>query len=313
MSLVLAHRAATLWGLLPETVALVAARENKIFSASDGQGWFAIRLHREGYSSEVEIHSELVMLDALGSRGMTVPVPRLSANRKMVEQVDGQLVSVISWLPGAPIAGIGRSQEPHTRTAGFHALGATLARFHETADQWTPPAGFQRRRWDAAGLLGQDPLWGRFWENPTLTGDEQHLLKTARDRARDDLGECVHGLDFGLIHADALRENVLIDGGKVNLIDFDDAGYGFRLFDLATSLVKYGDDPDAADLRKALIGGYHTERRLDTAHLDLFLLIRSLNHVGWVIPRMKEPGVVDRCKSAVAMAIRHSSAYLNAV
>ena len=33
---------------------------------------------------------------------------------------------------------------------------------------------------------------------------------------------------MGLIHADAIQENVLNHAGALSLIDFDDSGYGYR-------------------------------------------------------------------------------------
>ena len=41
---------------------------------------------------------------------------------------------------------------------------------------------------------------------------------------------------YSMIHADFVAENVLVDEGRVRLIDFDDAGFGWHLFELATSL-----------------------------------------------------------------------------
>ena len=52
-------------------------------------------------------------------------------------------------------------------------------------------------------------------------------------------------LDYGLIHADSVRDNMLVDkSGKVSLIDFDASGYGFRLFDIATLLIHYINQKD---------------------------------------------------------------------
>ena len=40
--------------------------------------------------------------------------------------------------------------------------------------------------------------------------------------------------DYGLIHADLISENMLWTGEHPYLIDFDDGGWGFRDFELAT-------------------------------------------------------------------------------
>ena len=54
------------------------------------------------------------------------------------------------------------------------------------------------------------------------------------------------------------------------MIDFDDGGFGFRLFDIATALIKHRVEPDFTDLRAALIEGYHSQRTLDVGALEFF-------------------------------------------
>jgi Ser/Thr protein kinase RdoA (MazF antagonist) len=38
---------------------------------------------------------------------------------------------------------------------------------------------------------------------------------------------------WGLIHADLHRDNILLHHGEIGVIDFDDCGWGYYLFDLA--------------------------------------------------------------------------------
>jgi Ser/Thr protein kinase RdoA (MazF antagonist) len=78
------------------------------------------------------------------------------------------------------------------------------------------------------------------------------------------------------------------------LIDFDDGGFGFRLFDIATALLKFIDEPDFMKLKEALITGYKTVRPIDIAALDLFMVSRAATYVGWNISRLSEDGAVER-------------------
>ena len=72
--------------------------------------------------------------------------------------------------------------------------------------------------------------WGRFWDNPALRPQEQGLLLKVRDCLREKLAHLrAEGDDFGLIHADLMRENLLCGPEGLVLIDFDDSGFGFRL------------------------------------------------------------------------------------
>ncbi len=312
MSLALARQAASRWSLSEASVELIAERENKTYCAFDADSRrVALRLHRDGYVTESEILSELAWLGALNADGVPVPSPMTSANGLFVETVEDRLFSVLSWMPGKPMGRSGTPLELDDRCGVLHNLGAVLARLHKSSDNWSPPASFQRRSWDIDGLFGDAPVWGRFWENPYLTDDDRDLIEAARKTALSDLNAANGTLDYGLIHADALRENVLVDGSDVHLIDFDDSGYGFRLFDLSTTLLRHRDEPDYAGLQTAMLQGYRTVRPIDTAHLPLFIVIRAFTYLGWIVPRINESGGKDRCAHFVREAVDVSRRYLD--
>ncbi|MGX1260827.1 Ser/Thr protein kinase RdoA (MazF antagonist) [Sinorhizobium fredii] len=143
-------------------------------------------------------------------------------------------------------------------------------------------------------MLGEAPLWGRFWDCPGLTPDAARQLAALRPLLAEKLWAVDHaGLDYGLIHADLVRENVLIGPVHVELIDFDDAGYGWRMFDIATTLLRNRREPHFDLIQASLIAGYRRRRPLPKAALEtlpLFLLLRSLTYVGWIGER---PGTSD--------------------
>ena len=99
------------------------------------------------------------------------------------------------------------------------------------------------------------------------------------------------GADSGLIHADLLRENVILhpDSTAMALIDFDDSGFGFRLFDLGTALSQNLCEPSRDALAAALIKGYGAHRALsahDIAMVPVFTLLRCLASLGWTMGRL---------------------------
>ena len=284
-----------LWGFGGAEWSLVAARENHVFkvSARDGRP-YALRLHRRGYRSDAELKSELDWMGALASGGLNVPTPIVSTEGSHLHCVHDVQVDVLSWLSGAPLGETGRPLDAPDRQGAFRRIGEQMARLHEISDAWTPPSDFSRWSWDSAGLLGERPLWGRFWENPTLSREDRALFEAARRRAAERLSAIEGDLDYGLIHADLVRENLMIDGDEVSLIDFDDAGWGFRLFDVATFLFKNRAEPDFEALRAAFLEGYRSQRTLDVDALGLFTLLRAFTYVGWIVERMDEPGAGRR-------------------
>ena len=85
--------------------------------------------------------------------------------------------------------------------------------------------------------------------------------------------------NFGLIHADMRLANLLIDGDHVTLIDFDDCGFCWHLYDLAASLSFIETRPDLDGLVGAWRTGYEALRPLtpeDVAMIGPMILLRRM-------------------------------------
>lgn len=304
------ERALALWGLSAAPTRFIAGRENRVYRVSTPQGDFALRLKRPGYRSDAELLAELQWLEAMHAAGVQVPRPQPALSGNLLETIGVQRVDVIGWLPGTPL---GRSRAPLALADApgvFRKLGAAMAQLHEACDAWVKRVGFVRCAWDIEGLVGEAPVWGAFWQNPTLDAQTRALFETFRDIARKDLDRLAEGLDYGLIHADLVRENVLVDGQELRMIDFDDGGWGFRLFDVATALFKNRHEADYDTLKAALLAGYRSRRTLDTTALDLFVALRAVSYVGWIVPRIEEDGSGDRNLRYIEDARRLCSDYL---
>lgn len=290
------------WGLGDAPLRLVATRENHVYRVERDGEVLALRLHRPGLRTEAELVSELRWMAALADGGLSVPAPVPAGDGALCISANGALVDVVTWLGGAPMGIDGALADLPDARAAFAALGAAMARLHELSDAWTPPSGFDRPHWDVEGLVGDAPLWGRFWDSALLTPAERDLLVRARDAARERLQAIAQTADRGLIHADLVPENVLIDGATVGLIDFDDSGFGCRLFDLATSANRADRADPSGALRAALLEGYGACRAIDLTDLPLFQALRAFSYVGWISDRLSEPGADVRATRMIATA-----------
>lgn len=281
------------WAMADATVTLIAARENRVYKVECPSGPAVLRLHRPGYRDIDEIHSELLWMDMLAQQGILVPKPIAAADGTLVQTFDGVVVDMLSWVGGTPLSGRDASEEIYYR------LGELMARMHTLADNWAVPAPFKRPSWD---LVGEQPSWGRFWDNPLLSAEEATALTEFRDCARLAIAS-LDRADYGLIHADLVPDNVLCDGDALHPIDFDDGGFGHRLFDVATVTHRSRrTQPDGA-LAGATLAGYCAHRALDREALALFEALRACSYVGWNICRMHEPGAVERNARFIAEAL----------
>ena len=288
------ERALADWGVAGAAHRLVAARENAVYEVEYGDRRAALRLHRRGYRTDAELSAELAWMAAVASAGVSVPSPIAAPDGARLRVIDGVQVDMLTWLPGETMTKALSTRGSDARAGLFHSLGAEMARLHDASDIWRPPADFVRAHWDREGLLGAAPLWDRFWENPALAENDRRVFADFRDMADERLAETGPSLDYGLIHADLVPDNVLVDGETLRLIDFDDGGFGFRLFEIATALVKHLAAPDYPALREATLSGYGAIRTLDMADLDFFIALRAATYVGWNISRMDEPGGAAR-------------------
>jgi Ser/Thr protein kinase RdoA (MazF antagonist) len=171
----------------------------------------------------------------------------------------------------------------------YRIVGALQAKLHNQSSAWELPVGFARHAWDVPGMLGEEPFWGRFWELAILSEPQLKLVLAARDRLVGQLGAYGQARDrYGLIHADFLPENMIVSQGGIRLIDFDDAGFGWHMFDIATSLFYHLGEEYFEDLKQAILSGYQTERSLSDTHVSMilpFLLARGITYLSWLHTR----------------------------
>jgi Ser/Thr protein kinase RdoA (MazF antagonist) len=271
------------------TATLCNVSENHTYRVDDPESErrYALRVHRAGYRTSEQIESELQWVDALREDGAVdtcVPVPAPGGERVVTVSVDGlgaRNVVLFDWLPG-------REPDPEGEAviAGFRTLGAVSARMHAHARAWRRPPGFARPTWDYERTLGAGGHWGR-WQDGLGMGPEERQLLDRLDAAiaarLEAYGQA--GDRFGLVHADIRLANLLVDDGDVRVIDFDDSGFAWFMYDFATTVSFMEDHPRVPELRDAWLEGYRSVAPLDPAdeaELDTFVMLRRLLLVAWI-------------------------------
>lgn len=301
-------------------IGLIKYRENAVFSVRAANGArMALRIHRHGYHTDAELLSELQWMEALARSDFAVPriIPARNGTPFVTVADPGipepRQVDLLTWIDGEPL---GQVESSLSEVSGslFHEMGRLAGALHNHTESWPLPEGFTRHAWDLEGLVGDNPFWGRFWELPALAADQLALLNAARARARDDLAALHTGPhNYGLIHADFVPENLLVSDRGLCLIDFDDAGFGWHMFELATALVFHCGADYFNAMKEGLLAGYRSVRSLsreDEDRLPLFLFLRASTYLGWVHTRSETQTARELTPYLIENACALASAYL---
>jgi Ser/Thr protein kinase RdoA (MazF antagonist) len=272
------------------TIELLNVSENATFRVDDpGHGPSVLRVHRLGYHTEREIASELAWMDALRAEaGVRTPRALPAADGRRIvtaAEPDGRSARHcvrFEFLPGSePGAGGAELSGAH-----FAELGEITARMHRHARSWPRPGWFTRFHWDDAAAFGDQARWGRWQDGAGVGSAEHEILARLERRLRDRLAAYGTGPDrYGLVHADTRLANLLVHEGNVSVIDFDDSGFSWYLYDLGTSVSFFEHEPSVPALVDAWQAGYRRAGALSTAEeaeIWTFILFRRLLLVAWI-------------------------------
>jgi Ser/Thr protein kinase RdoA (MazF antagonist) len=265
-------------------VELLNVSENATFLVTDPEaGPSVLRVHRLGYHTEQEIASELAWMDALRAEA-GVRTPRI------LPAADGRRIVTVAERGGAASRHCVRFEFlPGSEPEGelnFAELGEITARMHRHAREWPRPAWFTRFHWDYRAAFGDQARWGRWQDGIGVGPAELRVLTRLDDVLRTRLAAFGTGPGrYGLVHADTRLANLLVHDGSVSVIDFDDSGFSWYLYDLGTAVSFFEHSPEVPALVDSWLDGYRLAGRLpaeDQAEIWTFIMFRRLLLVAWI-------------------------------
>ena len=295
--LAVAKRALPAWGInagagikllsLSENATyLISADDSPVKDQSGAPQPVIMRVHRTGYHSKDAIRTELAWMKALQAEAqLATPQAIPALNNEIIQTVEtaelneSRFVVLFELIPG-------EAPDESQLIEPFKRLGTVTARMHQHARGWTRPEYFERLVWDFDGCMGAVKLWGDWREAPGLCADMNVVLENTQVKLEQRLRAYGAGDDkFGLIHADLRLANLLESNGETRVIDFDDAGLGWFMYDLASAVSFIETRDDLPQLISAWLEGYQTQGQLgadDIAEIPTFIMLRRMTLLAWI-------------------------------
>lgn len=310
------------WGIEGAAISPVAYRENMTFKVEAGGNAYAFRVHQAHYRTDGQIQSELDLMSYLNGEGIRTPRVVRTGSGRLFTTAETDAVGeprqcdMFEWIEGRPLRETGQPLDVPVEelTAHFEQVGSIAASIHNATERWQRPAGFNRPAWDAEGIFGVTAHLGDFRRLQDVTDEQRRLLEELAAKVEAALEGFGKTPDrYGLSHGDFLAENVFICEDGLRLLDFDDSGDAWHLFDLCTAVFDLLETPAYEPCLEAAVKGYRSLRELPAEHLDMlpaFVVARILSYLGWCAKKTHMPQTAWMKPVLLYAAEKHGKAFL---
>ena len=288
------------YGLEVEATSLASERDKAFrVEASDGRRW-VLKVSNALEDREVlEAQTEAAAL--AGAAGVPVQHVHPAADGDLIPRVDGHLVRLLDYLPGALLAEVEGAP-----AALLRDLGMVLGRLAAALDGWDHPRAHRDFYWDVLALPSVVTGGRAAVTDPVRLA----LLDRVHDRFTSYVVPRLPALRHAVIHGDANDNNVVIDPGDPRdpfsrfarvsgLLDFGDMVHSVLVADIAVAASYHVlDAHDGVEALVEITRGFHAEHPLREDELEILWDL--------VLARLLQSGV----NAAVQSAQRPGDPYL---
>lgn len=217
----------------------------------------------------------------------------------------GEIIRKTAWIPksvscplfkaAASVSDLG-GPRPSKMTARdrsvYQTIGKILATLHRQSRCWQAPSCFERIEWDLEGTFGkQNNFYNTTYADPRwLSPGEIAAIDRARNVIEARLAAYGKGPSrYGMIHSDLRCANLLRDGEKITVLDFDDCGRGWYMYDIASVLSFMEHRKDWKEVLSEITAGYETILPIpeeDRAELPTFVMLRRIGLLESLLSRI---------------------------
>lgn len=250
---------------------------------------YVLRVFRPGYHEDWELEGELIWIHRItADTDVLTPCVYQDNENNFVSSVliDGVSLhcALFAYVDGESLNSLTEEQ----KYTYLEKMGEMMAKLHLQVMNWKESRNIKRFRWDLEELIGEHARWGQYTLMKGLPEAYMDTYRAAADLIWRRLEKFGRANDrYGLIHDDISINNVLLSNGELYLLDFDDCGWGWYLYDLPTAVLEdFGESMQKG--LDAVLRGYERYRPLsaeEKQELMTFNVLKKIVRIGWIATR----------------------------
>lgn len=268
------RQAARAFGADPDRLSLVNAGVNTVYRAGD----LALRLCSEHFRPASYLTPPLDWLRWLHAHGASVCEPLSTSHGEWIVAVpEAQtvfLATATRWVDGPRLSDLPPTPEV------YRECGRSIGRLHRASRDFAPPPGTPHLIYP--GEADVFPRWNRLWEHAARHTGGHPALARAFERLTPSVLAWAQE-ERVLTHGDLRPGNVIWNGGRAVVIDFDEPVWGPAALDLARAELEL-NSAQRPTLLAALLEGYRQEHPLAAvwnARLPELMAARAALMAAW--------------------------------
>jgi thiamine kinase-like enzyme len=175
----------------------------------------------------------------------------------------------------------------------YRQIGTVAAKIHKQSKAWREPSYYKRLVWDFEGTFGVE--WNNFY------GESYRSKEWLSEKDIAILDECVlimqqrlklYGKSkerYGMIHSDLRAANLLKEGDKIGVLDFDDCGKGWYMYEIAGIVALIEHRSDLNEIIQEVLQGYEEVLPImqeDKDEVKTFIMMRRIGMLQGLISRI---------------------------
>lgn len=175
----------------------------------------------------------------------------------------------------------------------FREVGRIAGKIHLQSKKWSRPAYYERMEWNFEGTFGEE--WNNFY------GESYRSKEWLSDSDIGVLDRCVavikRRLDsygtspdrYGMIHSDLRTANLLQHGDIISVLDFDDCGQGWYMYEIAGAVALIEHRSDLDEIIQEIVKGYESVLPVSQEDKDeiwTFIMMRRIGMLQSLISRI---------------------------